>query len=113
MYGDSIRRIKYGVKYGYITAYSEYYEIHWSVVTPIEERDNIGHGRTLRMDIRALVMFLMVVVSLLMLFVAAALKLLQMFGQLKGRSLLWRGIRAGGAWRMAWRLRCMSCQIFD
>jgi hypothetical protein len=29
MYGDSIRRIKYSVKYSHITAYSEYYVIHW------------------------------------------------------------------------------------
>jgi hypothetical protein len=40
------------------------------------------------MDIRPLVMFLVVLVSLLMLFVCTTLELPELFGQLKGRPLL-------------------------
>jgi hypothetical protein len=71
-----------------------------SVVTPTDERGNISHGRTPRMDIRALVMFLVVPVSLLMLFVCTTLEPPELFGQLEGRPLLWRVISA--------RARCMA-----
>lgn len=42
------------------------------------------------MDVRALVVFLVVLVSLLMLFVCTAVEVSELFGQAEGGPLLWR-----------------------